>query len=190
MDLGHYCFDFSKGQCSREENISMIQKKIFVLQVQSASLENIAWKLSMSFMVNSKSRRYFKQKFDFKSTETPLNTHYFTILQYITFKRKYNSSAIALTCKPDTRKVMVSGVFVQPVQNKSKPNHQINQQGNIPLGQGKQWEKFPPPMPSVFMSKHASFGKGISFHLGPFVSMPDRHNRTRIYFLEKASGPP
>lgn len=28
MDLGHYCFDFSKeGQCSREENISMIQKK-------------------------------------------------------------------------------------------------------------------------------------------------------------------
>lgn len=72
MYLGHYCFGFSKeGQCSKEENIAMIQKKIFVLQVQSARLENIAWKLSMSFMVNSENRRYFKQKFDFKSTETP-----------------------------------------------------------------------------------------------------------------------
>lgn len=30
MDLGHYCFGFSKeGQCSKKENIAMIQKKYF-----------------------------------------------------------------------------------------------------------------------------------------------------------------
>lgn len=31
MDLGHYCFGFSKeGQCSKEENIAMIQKKKYL----------------------------------------------------------------------------------------------------------------------------------------------------------------